>query len=136
MPTVTAEYLGDFRVSCKHEASGATIITDAPVEAKGKGEAFTPPDLCSTSLAACAMTIMALFADSHGLDVKGTTIEVNTIMAEKPHRISKIQVIFNMPPNGYSDKDKERLTRATKTCPVHLTLGDCVEQEFVFNWKS
>lgn len=134
MTTVTAEYLGDLRVSCTHTASGANIITDAPVDNHGKGQAFSPTDLCSTSLAACAMTIMGIFAQEHGLDVAGTTIEVTKIMGENPRRISEIRVIYNMPDKGYTDKDKKSLERAAHTCPVRLTLDKDVQQNISFNW--
>ncbi len=56
MATATVRYLGNLRTECEHLASGTKIITDAPVDNKGKGEAFSPTDLCATALAACAMT--------------------------------------------------------------------------------
>ena len=136
MPTVTAEYLGDLRVSCTHTASGATIITDAPVDNHGKGQAFSPTDLCATSLAACAMTIMGIFAQAHGLDVTGTTIEVTKVMADEPRRIGEIRVVYAMPDKGYSDKDKKSLERAAHTCPVRLSLDPSVQQNVSFKWAD
>ena len=55
MATITATYLGDLRVESVHVASGARLITDAPVDNNGKGEGFSPTDLCATALASCAM---------------------------------------------------------------------------------
>ena len=52
MATVKAKYLGDLRVECTHTQSGAKIVTDAPTDNHGKGEAFSPTDLCATSVAA------------------------------------------------------------------------------------
>ena len=66
MATVKAKYLGDLRLECTHLQSGTKIITDAPTDNNGKGEAFSPTDLCSTSLAACAMTIMGIYAKNDG----------------------------------------------------------------------
>ena len=57
MATISATYLGDLRVECTHNQSGTKIITDAPVDNHGKGEAFSPTDLCATALGTCAMTI-------------------------------------------------------------------------------
>ena len=57
MATVTAKYLGDLRVECTHVASGTKLVSDAPVDNHGKGEAFSPTDLCVTALASCAMRI-------------------------------------------------------------------------------
>ncbi|MFR7875501.1 MAG: OsmC family protein [Butyricimonas paravirosa] len=71
MTTVKAKYLGDLRLECTHLQSGTKIITDAPTDNNGKGEAFSPTDLCSTSLAACAMTIMGIYAKNNGIDLTG-----------------------------------------------------------------
>ena len=46
MATVKAKYLGDLRLECTHLQSGTKIITDAPTDNNGKGEAFSPTDLC------------------------------------------------------------------------------------------
>lgn len=136
MTTVKAKYLGNLRVECEHLQSGTKIITDAPIDNHGKGEAFSPTDLCATSLAACMMTIMGLYAQTAGIDVEGTEIEISKTMAAEPRRIGRIDVIFNMPDREYSDKDKKSLERAAHTCPVHFTLGDNVVKNIVFNWKK
>ena len=135
MATVTGKYLGGLRVEAKHEQSGATLITDAPVDNQGQGRSFSPTDLCATSLGACALTIMGIFAQSHGLNIDGTTFEVTkTMSAKAPRRIAKIEVTFNFPDKGYSDKDKTSLERAAMTCPVHQSLGPEVEQVINFKW--
>ena len=135
MATVTGKYLGGLRVEAKHEQSGATLITDAPVDNEGKGQSFSPTDLCSMSLGACALTIMGIFAQAHGLDIDGTTFEVTkTMSADAPRRIIKIEVTFLFPDKGYTDKDKKSLERAAKTCPVHHSLGSDVEQVLHFKW--
>ena len=43
MATMKAKYLGQLRVECEHVASGTKMMTDAPVDNCGKGEAFHPP---------------------------------------------------------------------------------------------
>ena len=62
MSTVSAKYLGDLRVECVHNQSGIKIITDAPCDNQGKGNAFSPTDLCATALGTCAMTIVGIYA--------------------------------------------------------------------------
>ena len=51
MKTATVTYLGELRTENTHLRSGKKIITDAPVDNKGKGEAFAPTDLVATALA-------------------------------------------------------------------------------------
>ena len=123
MATITATYLGDLRVESVHVASGARLITDAPVDNNGKGEGFSPTDLCATALASCAMTIIGIYGKMHDVDVTGTSIEVTKTMSANPRRIGKLEVVFTMP------------DRAAHTCPVHLSLHPDVEQVFTFHWK-
>lgn len=136
MSTATVKYLGNLRTECTHLASGTKIITDAPVDNKGKGEAFSPTDLCAAALAACAMTIIGIYGQEHNVDVSDTTIDVTKTMTTDPRRIASIEVIFNMPDREYTDKQKKMIERAAFTCPVHFSLGENVEQKFIFKWKN
>ena len=134
MATISEKYLGDLRVECVHNASGTVIITDAPVDNQGKGEAFSPTDLCATALASCATTIMGIYARSHDIDITGMTVEVVKTMSASPRRIGKLEVTFNMPEREYSDREKKALINAAHTCPVHLSLHPDIEQIFTCNW--
>lgn len=136
MSTVSATYLGNLRVESVHNQSGAKIITDAPSDNQGKGEAFSPTDLCASSLGACAMTIMGIYAQNHGLDITGATMEITKTMSANPRRIGKIEVIFTMPNRPYSDKEKISLERTAHTCPVHVSLHPDVEQVLTFVWQQ
>ena len=136
MATVTAKYLGDLRVECTHVASGTKLVSDAPVDNNGKGEAFSPTDLCVTALASCAMTIIGIYGKMHNVDVVGTEIEVAKTMSANPRRIGKIEVTFIMPDREYTDKQKTMIERAAHTCPVHLSLHPDVEQVFTFKWAN
>ena len=137
MATVTAKYLGNLRVECTHCATGTQIITDAPLDNHGKGEAFSPTDLCVTALASCAMTIIGIYGQAHDVDVTGTQIEVvKTMSANPPRRIAKIEVVFTMPDREYTDKQKIMIERAANTCPVHLSLHPDIEQIITFKWAK
>ena len=59
MATVHTTYLGDLRTESVHLQSGSKLITDAPTDNQGKGEAFSPTDLVATAYGACVFTIMA-----------------------------------------------------------------------------
>lgn len=134
MTTVRAKYLGDLQVECEHLLSGTKIVTNPPVDNNGNGESFSPTDLCATSLAACMMTIMGMYARTAGLDIVGTEIEITKKMLADPRRIGEIEVIFHMPAKGYSDKDKKALEKAAHTCPVHYSLHADMLQTIKFNW--
>lgn len=136
MATVSETYLGDLRVECVHNASGTVIVTDAPVDNQGKGEAFSPTDLCATALASCATTIMGIYARAHDIDITGTKVEVVKTMSASPRRIGKIEVTFTMPDREYSDREKTALVNAAHTCPVRLSLHPDIEQVFTFNWAK
>ncbi|AFK05386.1 OsmC family protein [Emticicia oligotrophica DSM 17448] len=137
MPTSKIVYLGDLRTEATHLQSSDAIITDAPVDNNGKGEAFSPTDLAATSLGSCAMTIMGIMAKREGIDFTGSEIEVTKIMsAEPPRKIAKVIVDFKMKtPEPLSDEVKAKYVRAAHTCPVSLSLHPEIEQVFNFEWR-
>jgi uncharacterized OsmC-like protein len=122
METARTVYLGGLRTSATHLRSGNTLITDAPVDNKGKGEAFSPTDLLATSLGSCMMTIIGIAAQTHNFNVDGTDIRITKIMAENPRRVSEVIVEFDFPERTYSEKEKAIIWHAAKTCPVLLSL--------------
>lgn len=134
MATSKITYNGGLRTTSVHERSGNEIITDAPVDNHGKGEAFSPTDLLATSLGNCMLTIVGIASASHGFNIDGTTCEISKIMAENPRRVSEIVVNFQFPANGYSDKDKTIIERSALTCPVAMSLHPDIKQTVSFNY--
>jgi uncharacterized OsmC-like protein len=132
--TSKVTYLGDLRTSSIHLQSGSEIISDAPIDNKGKGEAFSPTDTIANALATCMMTIMGIKARDLNVDFKGSTAGVTKIMNAEPRRIGAIEIVFDM--QGVSEsKDKTILERAAMTCPVFLSLNADIEKRITFNWK-
>jgi len=125
-------YLGDLRTECTHLRSGQTIITDAPLDNNGKGEAFSPTDLTATSLGTCMVTIMGISARNHNINIDGTQLEITKHMASDPRRISQIDVKIILPHNNYSDKEMKLLDAAARTCPVALSLHPEIVQNVIF----
>lgn len=126
--TSSITYLGDLRTECTHIRSGQTIITDAPVDNNGKGEAFSPTDLTATSLGTCMVTIMGISAKSHQINIDGTKLEITKHMASDPRRIIQIDVKIILPKKSYSDKELKILEAAARTCPVALSLHPDIRQ--------
>jgi len=134
MPTSKVTYLGDLRTSSIHLQSGAEIISDAPLDNNGKGEAFSPTDTVANGLATCMLTVMGIKARDLDVDFSGSTADVTKIMAADPRRISEIHVTFAM--NLAADeKTKTILERTAMTCPVHFSLHPDIKRVIVFNWK-
>jgi uncharacterized OsmC-like protein len=135
MATSKVTYLGDLRTSSIHLQSGSEIISDAPLDNNGKGEAFSPTDTVANGLASCMFTVMGIKARDLGVDFSGSSAEVTKVMAAEPRRISDIHVIFNMNLKA-DEKTKTILERTALTCPVHFSLHPDIKKEIVFNWKE
>ena len=126
-------YKGDLRTEATHLQSGETIITDAPVDNQGKGEAFSPTDLVATALASCMITIMGIVAKRDKIKMEGTTAEVEKIMASDPRRIGEIEIKINFA-HPIEEKDRAKLDRAAHTCPVSGSLHQDLKEivEFIY----
>ena len=133
--TSTVHYLGDLRTEATHLLSGSKIVTDAPPDNQGKGEAFSPTYLCATSLASCMLTIMGISARNHGWNIDGAVASVNKIMASDPRRISKVEIRIVMPKNGFEENQKRVLEAAGRSCPVAFSLAEGIEQDIEFEWQ-
>jgi uncharacterized OsmC-like protein len=132
--TSKVTYLGDLRTSSIHLQSGSEIISDAPLDNHGKGEAFSPTDTVANALACCMMTIMGIKARDLNLELDGSVASVTKIMNAEPRRIGTIEIVFEM--NLATDsKNKIILERAAMTCPVFLSLNTDIEKKISFNWK-
>ena len=134
MTTVKTIYLGDLRTENEHLQSGTKILTDAPTDNQGKGEAFSPTDLLATALGNCIMTIMGIKARDNGIDIKGTEIEVTKIMATDPRRVAEVVVEFTFPKKNYTDEEKKLIESVAGISPVPLSLHPDLKQTIKFNW--
>jgi len=129
--TADVIYKGKLRCTSKHIRSGNIIVTDAPIDNNGKGEAFSPTDLVATPLANCKLTVMGIKARGMDANMDGTTAQVTKIMAANPRRISEIHIKIGFPEN-YDKKTKKILERTALTCPVAKTLHHDVLQVVEF----
>ncbi|AIG30645.1 OsmC family protein [Flavobacterium psychrophilum] len=128
-------YLGNLRTSSIHTQSGTEILSDAPIDNNGKGEAFSPTDLIANATGSCMMTIMAIKARDLNVDLIGTTIDVTKIMQAEPRKISRIEIIMNIPITT-DEKTKTILERTAINCPVLLSLNPDIEKDITINWKK
>jgi len=124
-------YKNNLRTEAEHIASGEKIITDAPIDNNGKGEAFSPTDLVATALGSCMITILAISAEKHGIDISGTNASVKKEMRSNPRRISEIAIDIKMDKN-IEKKDRKRLEKAALACPVHKSLHPDLKKKIQF----
>lgn len=134
MTTLTSNYQGALRTENIHTRSASVVITDAPVDNKGKGEAFSPTDLVCTALSSCMLTTMGILADRENVDLSGLKTEVVKIMGSNPRKIAEIQVIMSHDSLQATEIQRQKLKNAALTCPVALSLHDSVKQTVVFNF--
>jgi uncharacterized OsmC-like protein len=126
-------YEGNLRTRCIHLKSGNEIITDAPIDNSGKGEAFSPTDTVATALASCMITVMGIKAVQLGILFINVTADVQKTMSKNPRRISKISIVINLPLNLVK-KDKMILEKVGNTCPVHNSLDPKLIRDINYNW--
>lgn len=131
METAATIYKGDLRTEITHLRSGSVIITDAPVDNKGKGENFSPTDMLACALGSCIYTIMGIAAREHNFSIDGSTCRITKIMTENPRKIGEIRINFDFTMNEYTEKQKKILDYCVKTCPVALSLHESVIQNVI-----
>jgi len=132
--TSKVTYLGDLRTTSTHLQSGTEILSDAPLDNNGKGEAFSPTDLVANALGSCMFTIMGIKARDMNVSIENSTASVTKIMQAEPRKISAIEIVFDMN-FAPDDKTKTILERAAMTCPVFLSLHPDIDKRITFNWK-
>jgi putative redox protein len=113
---------GDLRTTCTHLQSGTQLHTDAPVDNKGKGEAFSPTDLLATSLVACMQTIVGIYCEEHQIPFKSCVGEVEKIMYSSPRRIGELRVRLDFSLNNWKEAIQKRIRNAADTCPVAKSI--------------
>lgn len=135
MATISTEYLGELRTRATHVRSGNALITDAPVDNQGKGEAFSPSDLLVTALTSCMLTIMGIAAKQHGIALGGVKADTVKIMGTNPRRVTRIEVQVYFPGgSSFAENERTVLEKAARGCPVLESLDPGMEKEITFNW--
>jgi putative redox protein len=132
METIKISYNGNLRTTATHVASGNTLITDAPIDNKGKGETFSPTDLLCSSLGSCMLTLMGIASNTHQINIEDTRVNITKIMASNPRKVGEIIVEILLPKLEYSEKQKKILEHAALTCPVYLSLSSEVKKTISF----
>lgn len=131
--TSIVTYEAGLRTVATHLLSGNSIITDAPPDNHGKGQAFSPTDLCATSLAVCMLTVMGIYAERNNISLQGSKAEVTKFMASDPRRIIKVKVDLFLP-SGIAENERQKLEDIGFNCPVAKSLHPEIEQDVTFHY--
>jgi putative redox protein len=134
MKQMEVQYLGSLRTQGTHLKSDMQLITDAPLDNNGKGEAFSPTDLTAFSLASCIITTMGIQANKSGWNIDGVQGEIEKIMSSTPPRkIAGIRVKLTFPVSAPKDAEtRATLEKIAETCPVAISLHPDLKQEVEF----
>lgn len=134
MNTAEVIYLGEFRCESTHLQSGNKILTDAPTDNFGKGEAFSPTDLVAKALASCMITTIAIQTRLIGFDLINSKLTVKKHMESNPRRISKIEITVFIPKGNLTDEDKAKIIEIGLNCPVNKSLHPDLIQDINFHF--
>lgn len=121
---ISLRYEGDLHCEAVHGPSGNRLVTDAPVDNGGRGEAFSPTDLVATGLGACLLTLIGLTAKGHGLQVDGVQARVVKEMVSDPvRRIGALRAEIRFPEGvALAESERAMLETAARVCPVKQSL--------------
>lgn len=129
MISMKVKYLGDLSTQGTHLRSGARIQTDAPLDNNGKGMNYSPTDLICTALASCMMTLMGIAANKHNFPFIMAEAEIEKRMTDKPRKIDQIIIDLHVKNANYTQRQKNILDKAARTCPVAYSLHPDVVQD-------
>ena len=130
-----ADYQGQKRVKLLHEHSGASFVTDAPLDNHGLAQSFSPTDLIAAGLGSCILTVMGIVAERKGYDLGASYARIDKEMQEAPRRIGRITVEIHMPAALAADA-RAGLERVADTCPVKASLHPDVRINVVFQYDA
>tara|TARA_B100001027_G_scaffold31044_1_gene18585 strand:+ start:4998 stop:5405 length:408 start_codon:yes stop_codon:yes gene_type:complete len=132
--SIENKYVGELRTESTHLKSSNVIITDAPKDNNGNGNAFSPTDLVASALCSCMTTVMGICANKNQFDLPNSTAHITKVMSSHPRRISKIIIEINFDSNNLSEQNIEKLIAVAKGCPVAQSLSSDLIQEVRFNF--
>lgn len=127
-------YLDNLRCESVHLQSGDRITTDAPTDNHGKGEAFSPTDLCATSLAQCMLTTLAILGADKGISMTGAYAEVQKNMISNPRKIGEIVCELHLK-GSFSEEQKKFIEETALNCPVALSLHPDLKKVVTFHYS-
>lgn len=136
MVEIKLSYEGNLHCSALHIPSGDTLVTDAPLDNNGLGQAFSPTDLLATALGSCMATVIGILAKRKEIAVEGMAVTVRKFMSDdQPRRVKRLELDLIMPLLA-SHPDRPLLESAARGCPVHHSLHPDIEVVMNWTWQQ
>ena len=136
MVEIKLNYQGGLRCSAVHTPSGNTLVTDAPLDNNGRGQAFSPTDLLATALASCMATVIGIVAKRKGIAVEGMTVVTRKFMTDTaPRKIRRLELDLSLPLPA-SHPERAVLESAACGCPVYQSIHPDIEVLLRWTWQD
>lgn len=135
MTKINVSYLGSLRTKSIHLQSGNELITDAPLDNNGKGEAFSPTDLVASAYANCMLTIIGIYCNQRNIEFKNCTAEVEKHMTDSPRRIGQLDIKIYFEENNWDNKQRKKIESAALNCPVAKSVSSDMKVNINFIYK-
>lgn len=110
-------------VAVNTEYKGFTTETDQPEANGGRNSAPSPFDLFLSSLGACAGFFALKFCQQREIDTKGLKLTLDVERDADTKRLDKVKIEIHLP-EGFPDKYRQSIVRATDQCAVKKVLED------------
>lgn len=117
---------GGVAVEARHK--GFTVRCDQPESAGGSNSAPSPFDLFLVALGNCAGYFALRFCQQRELSTDGLRLSLETERDAEKHRLARVRILIHLP-DGFPDKYRDAIIRATDQCTVKRTLFDPPEFE-------
>lgn len=117
-----------------HSKSGTKIVTDAPIDNHGRGNAFSPTDLLASSLVSCMITVMAIEADKQGWVFENAKGSLTKSMQQQPRKVNKLVIHLDLDAS-LTGEQREKLENKAKHCPVALSLHPDIDLQLTFSYQ-
>ncbi len=103
---------------CTHLPSGQLMCD----ESSEVGAAYpSAPELLMASLGSCIGSVLVHFAERHQIQLEGMEISLDWHIAERPHRIGRIDIAVALP-GAVPETERQTLERVAHACLIHNTL--------------
>ena len=119
---------GGVRVNAQY--NGFDIATDQPEKNGGENSAPAPFDLFLVSLGTCAGFYALRFCQQRELTTDGMRMSLTTRRNPETKRLDRIEITLKLP-DGFPEKYRGAIIRATDQCAVKKVLVDPPEIELV-----